>query len=151
MLKKYPDIIRIITSEKNVGAAINDQRTDEACRGKYVAFCEGDDFWTDPYKLQRQVDFLEANPEYGLVHTNFSCVKGEKILKGFHDGEKLPTGNILIDLIRRNHIATASVCMRNDLLKTIRIGEPIRKHNWKMGDYPLWLESCRKNKDSLYG
>lgn len=55
--RRYPDVIRIITAEKNVGAVENDNRTDRACRGKYVAFCEGDDFWTDPYKLQKQVDF----------------------------------------------------------------------------------------------
>lgn len=143
---KYPDIIRVITSEQNVGATLNDQRTDDACRGKYVAFCEGDDYWTDPYKLQKQVDFLEANPNYGLVHTNFSCQKGDKLLKGFRDGQNLPSGNILSDLIRGNHIATASVCMRNDLLQSIRIGEPIRKHNWRMGDYPLWIESAARMK-----
>jgi glycosyltransferase involved in cell wall biosynthesis len=143
---KYPDTIRIITSEKNVGSAINDQRTDDACQGKYVAFCEGDDYWTDPYKLQKQVDFLEANPDFGLVHTNFSCIKGEKELKGFRDGEELPTGHILSQLIRGNHIATASVCMRNDLLQAIRIGEAIRKYNWRMGDYPLWIEAAARTK-----
>ncbi|NOU59273.1 glycosyltransferase [Marinifilum caeruleilacunae] len=143
---KYPNIIRIISSEENVGATKNDQRTDEACIGKYVAFCEGDDFWTDPYKLQKQVDFMEANPEYGLVHTNFSCIKGEKVLKGFRDGQNLPTGNILSELIRGNHIATASVCMRNDLLQSIRIGDPIRKNNWRMGDYPLWIEAAARTK-----
>lgn len=145
-VNKYPERIKLITSEKNVGAAANDKRTDEACRGKYVAFCEGDDYWTDPYKLQKQVDFLEANPEFGLVHTNFSCVKGDKFLRGFRDGEKLPTGNILSDLIKGNHIATASVCMRNELLQSIRIDEPIRKFNWSMGDYPLWIEAAARVK-----
>ena len=68
--KKYPDIIRVITSDRNVGMKKNGLRVLRACRGKYIAFCEGDDYWTDPHKLQKQVDFLEANPDYGMVHTD---------------------------------------------------------------------------------
>ena len=142
----YPDVIRVITSEKNVGWIENDHRTDSVCQGKYVAFCEGDDFWTDPYKLQKQVDFLEANPDYGLVHTNFSCVEGEKTIQNVRGDVSLPTGSILERLIKGNHIATGTVCMRNELLQEICIGETIKKHNWKMGDYPLWIEVAAVSK-----
>jgi glycosyltransferase involved in cell wall biosynthesis len=61
--KKYPDKIRVILNEKNLGVAGNLISTINACRGEYVAFCDGDDYWTDPLKLQIQVDELEKHPE----------------------------------------------------------------------------------------
>lgn len=57
--KKYPDIIRVITADYNVGSKANGRRCTMACRGKYIAICEGDDYWTDPLKLQKQVEILE--------------------------------------------------------------------------------------------
>lgn len=65
--EKYPDLIKLITSENNVGAIVNERRAMKAAKGKYIAFCEGDDYWTDPLKLQKQVDFLEENPEYSVT------------------------------------------------------------------------------------
>lgn len=62
-----PELIRLITSESNVGAIANERRAMLAARGKYIAFCEGDDYWTDPLKLQKQVDFLEAHPAYSVT------------------------------------------------------------------------------------
>lgn len=64
---KYPEVIRIITSEHNVGGIENERRAMLAARGKYVALCEGDDYWTDPLKLQKQVDFLESHPDYSVT------------------------------------------------------------------------------------
>ena len=65
--EKYPDLIKLITSENNVGAIANERRAMKAAKGKYIAFCEGDDYWTDPLKLQKQVDFLEEHPEYSVT------------------------------------------------------------------------------------
>ena len=64
---KYPNIIRPLLPEKNLGMTINFIKTMQEATGKYIALCEGDDYWTDPYKLQKQVDFLEANQEYGFI------------------------------------------------------------------------------------
>ena len=72
--KKHPDIIRVITSDKNVGMHKNAHRTEKACRGKYIAFCEGDDYWIDPLKLQHHVEFLKKNQDYGMVHTDASVL-----------------------------------------------------------------------------
>ncbi|WP_455584552.1 glycosyltransferase [Bacteroides sp.] len=71
--EKYPDIIKPIFETENqyskhdgsIGRII-----DEYTHGKYVAMCEGDDYWIDPLKLQKQVDFLEIHNEYGLVYTD---------------------------------------------------------------------------------
>src|ERR1039457_1266483 len=69
--ERYPDTVRVITSAHNVGFHKNGLRTFEACRGDYVAFCEGDDCWHDSSKLQTQVTFLITHPTYGLVHSDY--------------------------------------------------------------------------------
>ena len=66
---RYPDRIRLVTSAENVGWRANYRRTFEACRGKYVAYLDGDDWWSDPRKLQKQADVLEADPECGMCYT----------------------------------------------------------------------------------
>ncbi len=65
-----PDKIRVLTSEKNMGAQPNAIRILEHCKGKYVATLEGDDYWLDPHKLQKQATFMEANPDFAICFTN---------------------------------------------------------------------------------
>lgn len=72
--KKHPDKIKLILHSKNVGAAKNHFSAMEASRAKYLANCEGDDFWTDPYKLQKQIDYLEKHPNTIISFHNFSMV-----------------------------------------------------------------------------
>ena len=64
--RQYPDRIRLLTGPVNVGAQKNLLRVLKRAAGKYIALCDGDDFWTDPAKLQKQVDFLENNPSYTM-------------------------------------------------------------------------------------
>lgn len=60
----YPEKVTIVSHQSNIGSIRNQIDSFSRARGKYIACCDGDDFWTDEYKLQKQVDFLEANPGY---------------------------------------------------------------------------------------
>ena len=66
---QYPDRIKLLPSDKNYGPQGNTIRTLYACTGKYIAMCEGDDYWMDTRKLQKQIDFLEANPDFTICFT----------------------------------------------------------------------------------
>lgn len=63
---RYPDIFRPILRDKNIGIHKNISDALSRARGEYIALCEGDDYWTDTTKLQRQADFLDKHPSYSL-------------------------------------------------------------------------------------
>lgn len=140
--KKYPDTIRIITSDENVGMMKNSRRVFLAAKGKYIAFCEGDDYWIDPLKLQKQVDFLEANPDYGMVHTDlheYNTVKKtwrKDIWKG---NDYFQSGDIFNSLFigRSTGIYTCTAMVKKDIL--LNNIDDFFKMNLAMGDSFMWL------------
>lgn len=72
--EKYPDIIKPIYETENQYSKHDGSLTrimNAHTRGKYIAMCEGDDYWTNPYKLQKQVDFLESHPDYVMCSSRF--------------------------------------------------------------------------------
>ena len=75
--EKYPDIIVPLINEVNLGASKNSFNIKLHCRGQYISGCEGDDFWINDQKLQKQVDFLDSHPEYSAVATNSVSVDPE--------------------------------------------------------------------------
>ncbi len=150
--KKHPDIIRVITSNRNVGAKKNGFRIEKACRGKYVAFCEGDDYWYHMQKLQKQVDYLESHPESGLVHSGADVcdVKtGKKIQYVDHIQKKTnnqSNGNMFLAILNKQClILTCTVCVNRELLIRVIEADPIvfRGDRFMLGDLPRWLELSR--------
>ena len=72
--EQYPDKIRLLLPDKNLGMIPMYKATYSLCTGKYVAWLDGDDYWTDPLKLQKQVSFLIQNPDYVLCFHNVNVL-----------------------------------------------------------------------------
>ena len=115
---RHPSRIRVILADRNTGGMDNFVRTYQACRGEYVALLDGDDYWTDPRKLQIQVDFLESHPGHAFCFHNVTKIyDDERRAPGLYCsivGEQTFT---LSDLLARNFIPTCSVMARNRLIK----------------------------------
>ncbi len=75
-IESYPEKIRLLKAEKNQGMLPNFIWSLESARGKYIAVCDGDDYWIDENKLQMQIDFLESNSEFSSCYSN-SLIKNE--------------------------------------------------------------------------
>jgi glycosyltransferase involved in cell wall biosynthesis len=146
--KKYPNIIKPIYQEENQYSQkqINMLATffSPRARGKYMAICEGDDCWTDPLKLQKQVDFLENNPDYGLVHTNYMVV--DECNNTLHKYSRTwPSGEVFHLILNSSYsIATATVLFRTRLYKEFK--QEFEGLNFKMSDVPMWLVFSHASK-----
>lgn len=130
-----PKKIKLLASEENLGLIQNFIRTFKECKGKYVAILDGDDYWTDPYKLQKQFDFLEGNPDFSIIHTNlkFLYPNGESSLK---DTSKLKKVSDFDDLIFENTISSVTAFFRNNQ-HYIEFPKWISKFPY--GDWPIYL------------
>jgi glycosyltransferase involved in cell wall biosynthesis len=104
--------IRYIRQQKNLGVKPNFCFALKECLGKYVALCEGDDFWTDPLKLQKQVDFLEENEEYALCFHQTKKLHEDGTEAWYNDFQR-NTSFEFVDLIQKQFIYTVSSVFRN--------------------------------------
>ncbi|VEN73026.1 hypothetical protein EPICR_100072 [Candidatus Desulfarcum epimagneticum] len=148
--QNHPDQIRLfLRDRKNVihvdGKPSTDRynliQTLKACGGQYIAMCEGDDYWTDPYKLQKQVDFLEKNPDYAICFHRVTTIKHGRVAKGYFP-DKVPETTTIRDLIRLNYIHTASCVFRNHFNPHI----PDILYESPLDDYALNLLNAQYGK-----
>lgn len=137
------EIIKPILRNKNLGANQNWIDAFSRCTGKYIALCEGDDYWTDALKLQKQVDFLEANNDYSMCYhrVNELFMNGRCLPEIINKSNKEQTFTIY-DLARVNFIHTPSVIFRKDHINKLP--------NWfnesPVGDYPLHMLNAKYGK-----
>lgn len=136
-VERYPDIIKPIYNEANMGILGNYVSTLEQCKGKYIAGCAGDDYWNDPEKLQMQAEIMEQNPEVGLVYTDVnvdSVVTNQQYVKACQE----PQDNLFTQLLHGCFITAPTACFRSELLQYVHF-EEFQKLGFIMEDYPMWL------------
>lgn len=144
--EKYPDIIKPIYETENQYSKPNKplqkilNNAIAKTGAKYIALCEGDDYWIDPLKLQKQVDFMEANPDYGLVYTDFEIKNesnGEIYNSGLNSGQKKPILTFEDHLYRAGYIGPMSWVYRKSTYSSIY--KKFTENNFSDGSYSLAL------------
>lgn len=138
-----PGRIKVLLPETNLGMMRNFMETFAACTGEYVAILEGDDYWTSPQKLQKQVDFLDGHPDFAICFHNAQILSEIDGRSGDHlccpEQKEVST---LEDLLHENFIPTLTVMFRNRLFS----GFPDWFSKLKYGDWPLHLLNAQFGK-----
>ena len=117
---RYPNFIKLILQEKNVGPTPNWLKLIKTPNCKYIAYLDGDDYWKDPYKIQKQVEFLEGNEEFSMCFTNSTIVdQNENIIKSSRVDEKNKKNTNQADILQGFVPPTNTVLYRNKYLQEI--------------------------------
>lgn len=150
--KRFPSIIKPIISNENIGMKQNVIRTAQKCTGKYIAFCEGDDYWHNVIKLQKQIDYLERHSDCGLVAADCNFCMNKIVIQedynqscGFHTIKNM---NIETILWGKQPIWTCTVVVRADLYKQVIENDPYLYKNSEIlhSDLQAWAEIATISK-----
>jgi glycosyltransferase involved in cell wall biosynthesis len=133
--------IKFLNNKVNIGMMPNFINAIKNCTGKYIALCEGDDYWTDENKLQKQVDFLEKNKNYAICFHLVNIDNNGTIVEDTLT-KKVKQKTTIYDLAKCNYIHTCSVVYRNNLFPSF----PDYFYKAPVGDYFLHLLNSRFGK-----
>lgn len=144
--QRYPQLISYHLNPVNLGAVINSRNTINRCFNSgaaYTAILEGDDYWTKPLKLQKQVDFLEANPDFAICFHNVVILYESDTNQShlLHDDEQ-PEVSTFEDLAKKNFIPTLSCVFRHNLFGDF----PDWTLQFPLGDWILHLLNAQHGK-----
>ena len=146
--EKYPNIIKPIYETQNQYSKHDGSLgriMSAACTGKYIAMCEGDDYWIDPYKLQKQVDFLETHLDYSMSHTSFRYFYEQEnkfyISRDIEINSNIQALGLKPENVLKDYrIQTLTILVRTKLYqKVVESDYFLFKSGYlKMGDVQLW-------------
>lgn len=141
--RKHPQIIRVLLAQKNLGTNRNLIRTMEHCKGKYIALLGGDDFWLSPFKLKKQVEFLEDHPECTICfHSVEVYIQETGETRGVFPDYEIPIITTIIDLIKDSYMPACAVMYRNIQIEKL----PDAYYDLKVEDLPLSMIYAKKGK-----
>jgi glycosyltransferase involved in cell wall biosynthesis len=141
--EQHPDKIRALLRERNLGMHRNFLATYKACRGEWIAQCEGDDYWIAPDKLQRQIDFLTHHPDCTICFTNALVIYDNSPEEHLFCPPDQPEITDVMDLLQWNFIPTSAVMFRNKLMME-QVPEGVL--DLMFGDWPLFLWQAQDGK-----
>lgn len=150
---QYPDIVRLMPAAPNKGLLRNYADCVAACEGKYLAGCAGDDYWNGTDFLAQKVDFLEANPDYGVVHTDHDILhmadgRLEKAHRKARRQILHSEDRVFVELMGEDPsgIAALTMLVRLDLLRRYVDLYRYMELGFMMEDLPTWLELSQHTK-----
>jgi glycosyltransferase involved in cell wall biosynthesis len=139
--RRHPSVIRPLLRDHNLGGIDNYVETLRACKGQYVAILDGDDYWTSPDKLQKQVDFLDSHPGYAICYHDVLGFYEDGSLEPRPLSPRLKHISTLADLLLVSP-PSCSVMYRRGLFSDF----PDWFCTLEIGDWPLHIMNARHGR-----
>lgn len=141
---RYPEIIKLLPASPNKGLMRNYRDCVAACEGKYLMACAGDDWWHNKKKMQMQVDFMEANPEYVMCYTG--SIRYNVKMGTMTDIPVISKDeDLFASLLKVDYVCAPTMCLRRSVFNSIDLDDYINK-GYPMEDYPMLLEMANLGK-----